>query len=164
MDYRRYYRAGALVFITLVTRGRAPILLAPNVLGALRRAVAQVSQKHPFRTLAYVILADHCHLLWRMPEEDGDFSLRVRLIKHFMARQSGLPRPIWQQRFWDHVIRDEQDLHRHLDYVHFNPVKHGHCPTAADWPHSSFRYYLGKQWYQPDWGAADSAEPARFGE
>jgi len=164
MDYRRYHQRGAMVFITLVTHRRAPVLLQPLVNAALRQGVAHVARAHPMQTVAYVVLPDHCHLLWQLPETDGDFSVRVRLVKHFMTRQPDLPHPIWQQRFWDHLIRDEEDFHRHLDYIHFNPVKHGHCRAAVDWRQSSFRTFLEESWYAPDWGVAADADPSQFGE
>ena len=164
MDYRRYHRPGAHVFLTLVTRDRSPFLVVPCIREAMRRAVEHVARRHPFRTVAYVVLPDHCHLLWCMPDDDGDFSRRVRLIKHFMACQKDVPPSMWQARFWDHLIRDEADFFRHLDYIHFNPVKHGHCEAAGQWADSSYSHYLRKDWYQPDWGVAADDRAEHFGE
>jgi len=164
VDYRRYHRSGALVFLTLVTRSRASVLVEPRVRDVFRSAITHVAQRHPFRTVAYAVMPDHCHLLWRMPLDDGDFSRRVRLLKHFMTRQQGVPRPLWQARFWDHMIRDESDFVRHLDYIHFNPVKHGHCAAAAEWPDSSYGHYVRKGWYAPDWGVASAQDARQFGE
>lgn len=164
MDYRRYHQSGALVFLTLVTRNRARLLTDPHIRDALRAAATHVACRHPFRTIAYVVLPEHCHLIWRMPAEDGDFSRRVRLIKHFMSRQQDMPKSMWQARFWDHLIRNEADFFRHLDYIHYNPVKHGHCDVAAQWPDSSFGHYVRKDWYTPDWGVATTDDGRDFGE
>jgi putative transposase len=154
MRYRRTHVAGATVFLTLVTAQRQPVLLEATVRSALRNAVAHVSRRHPFKTIAFVVLPDHCHLLWRLPEQDGDYSLRIRLIKHHMARQDGIPRPLWQKRFWEHLIRDEDDLKRHLDYIHYNPVKHGHARVAQEWEDSSFRRFVDRGVYAQDWGVS----------
>ena len=125
MRYRRLHVPNALVFLTVVTHRRAPVLVRPEVRDAFRRAFAHVAERHPVHMHAYVVLPDHCHLIWAMPPDDGDFSRRMRLLKHHMSCQPGLPRPLWQKRFWDHIIRDPADLARHMDYVHHNPVKHG---------------------------------------
>jgi putative transposase len=158
MRYRRTHLPGATVFLTLVTRDRLPRLQEAAVRTALRDAVSHVRQRHAFTILAHVVLPDHCHLLWRLPEDDGDFSLRVRLIKHHMARQPDVPAGLWQGRFWDHLIRDEADLQRHLDYIHFNPVKHGYVATAAEWPDSSFAAFVTRGMYAKDWGVDADVE------
>jgi len=155
MRYRRSHIPGATVFLTLVTLRRAPLLQDANVRSALRSAVAHVAARHPFRTLAFVVLPDHCHLLWQLPEHDGDFSLRVRLLKHHMSRRKELSSPIWQKRFWEHLIRDEDDLRRHLDYIHYNPVKHGHVRMAREWADSSFQHFVERGAYAKDWGIVD---------
>ena len=158
MRYRRSHVPGALVFLTLVTQARRPLLCLPEVRAAFREAVTTVSARHPFRTVAYVVLPDHCHLLWRLPEDDGDFSRRVRLIKHRMARCPDMPKPLWQARFWDHLIRDETDLRKHMDYIHFNPVKHGHARRAVDWLDSSFHHHVARGWYSENWGVEGDLE------
>jgi putative transposase len=103
-------------------------------------------------------------MLWVLPEHDGDFSRRVRLIKHHMARQPGLVHPIWQARFWEHLIRDESDLHRHLDYIHYNPVKHGYVANVADWQDSSFAHLVQRGWYDAKWGSSPLDDKHEFGE
>lgn len=158
MDYRRFYLPGATVFLTLVTHQRQPLLLQPLVRTALRAASTHVAVRHPFKVVAFVVLPDHCHLLWRLPTDDGDFSRRVRLIKHHTARQQGLPKPLWQARFWDHLIRDEEDFRRHLDYIHFNPVKHGHATRAVDWIDSSFQRFVERGLYDADCGVSGTPE------
>ncbi len=160
MDYRRFHVPGATVFLTLVTHRRQPVLAHPSARTALRDAMKHVAARHPFKLAAFVVLPDHCHLLWHLPEDDGDFSRRVRLIKHHMARQAGLSNPLWQARFWDHLIRDETDFIRHLDYIHYNPVKHGHVERAWDWPDSSFRHFVTRGRYEPDWGVSGTLDVA----
>lgn len=121
-----------------------------------------------------VILPDHLHTIWTMPPDDADYALRWRLIKTRFSR--GLPktesrsdsriakgeRGIWQRRYWEHQIRDEDDLQCHVDYIHINPVKHGYVERAADWPHSSIHRYIARGDFGSDW-ACDVKE-MRVGE
>jgi putative transposase len=61
-------------------------------------------------------------------------------------------RGIWQRRYWEHLIRDDQDLQAHVDYIHHNPVKHGYVAQASAWPHSSIHRYIRMGWVKEDWG------------
>ncbi|MEE9692968.1 transposase [Aeromonas sp. BC14] len=129
----------------------------------LRHSVAKVQQAHPFAIHAWVVLPDHLHCILSLPEGDTDFPLRWRLIKSHFSR--ALPvnerrshtrlrhgeRGIWQRHYWEHLIRDEQDYRRHMDYVHINPLKHGHVTRVADWPYSTFHRYVTSGVYPPDW-------------
>nr|WP_269668379.1 transposase [Aeromonas allosaccharophila] len=134
----------------------------------LRQSVAQVQQAHPFAIHAWVVLPDHLHCILSLPEGDTDFPLRWRLIKSHFSR--ALPvnerrsqtrlrhgeRGIWQRHYWEHLIRDEQDYRHHMDYVHINPLKHGHVTRVADWPYSTFHRYVASGVYPPDWcGSVD---------
>ena len=109
------------------------------------------------------------HTVWRLPPGDTDYSLRWRLIKHHLA--SGIQgssnrrgeKNIWQRRFWEHLIRDEYDWRNHVDYVHYNPVKHGYVERAVEWPFSSFHHYVRRGWLAEDWGCAGDVE-GDFGE
>ncbi len=146
----------------MVTHNRLPLFgLAENV-ERLKRALRHVKARYPFTMLAYVVLPDHLHCLWRLPAGDEDFSMRWRLIKQHVSHHAA-SRPFWQKRFWEHLIRDEDDYQRHLDYIHFNPVKHGRTDRAANWPHSSFSEYVARGAYHPDWGVAHEME-GEFGE
>jgi putative transposase len=165
MDYRRAYRPGATYFFTVVTEARRPILVSH--IGLLREAFRATQARHPFTIDAIVVLPEHLHAVWTLPDGDGDFSLRWREIKRRFTQ--GLPssahvarspsrkrqgeRSIWQRRFWEHLLRDEQDYAAHVDYVHFNPVKHGLVTEVYDWPHSSFHRYVRLGWSPPRWGA-----------
>lgn len=154
-NYRRHYLA-LPVFVTLVTHGRTPWMVgdgAEEVLAAMRR----VKQVYPFRHLAHVILPDHLHWLFEL--RDGtDFSRPVAALKRqatWRMKERGLAGPFWQDRFYDHLIRDEADFGAHLDYIHYNPVRHGHCGRAGDWPLSSFPSWVERGVYDPDWGVIE---------
>ena len=174
--YRRSLANGGTFFFTVTLAERKCRLLTVEI-DRLRRAFDLARTRHPFRTPAYCILPDHLHTVWRLPEDDADFGLRWSVIKR--AFSSGLPQAIarstskiakrekglWQRRFWEHQIRDEMDLQRHVDYVHFNPVKHGRAKRVADWPHSSFHTYVERGILQVNWAGADADRDADgFGE
>ena len=164
MRYRRFPCPTSLVFLTLVTQARRPMLTRPAVRSALSAALNHVKVRHPMMMLAFVVLPDHCHFLLALPESDPDFSRRVRLIKTFMAHRPGLPRAIWQKAFWGHMIRCEADLDRHLDYIHYNPVKHGLVSKVMDWPDSSFAHWVERGWYEAHWGSIPPDMDGKFGE
>lgn len=156
-DYKRAYQPGALYFFTVVTHQRRPIFSSHGNVKRLRDAFLFVRSKRPFKVEAIVVLPDHIHCIWRM-WDDPDFSLRWRLIKTYFSRfsdpngESNQRERIWQPRFWEHLIRDDEDFWRHLHYIHFNPVKHGYVTRPADWPHSSFGRFVRLGWYEKDWG------------
>lgn len=161
MDYRRIYRPGACYFFTVVTQDRHPLLISH--IDRLRNAFHQVRSRHPFQIQAIAVLPDHLHAIWQLPKGDDDFSSRWMKIKRLFS--SGLHSPfrtesqrskrekgIWQRRFWEHLIRDDEDWQNHFDYIHYNPVKHGYVSRIRDWPHSSFHRMVEKGWYPEDWG------------
>lgn len=162
-NVRRIYEPGARYFFTVVTFERRPILLKPAILERLRDGFARVAAERPFEVEARVILPDHLHCVWRLPEGDVDFSTRWRLVKRHVAVGVDAPansrgeKHVWQARFWDHVIRDEGDWRRSLDYIHYNPVKHGYAASPAEWPHGTFREAVEQGWYESDWGRAEPA-------
>lgn len=150
-NLRRYYVTDAPVFITAVCHQRQATLksdAAKNLLLAVMREVKQVIQ---FRMLGYVILDDHFHWII-LPPRAGDFSRIMQSVKlRFTRRFDGAARRVWQPRFWDHIIRDGDDLARHLDYIHYNPVKHGYAGSPAyEW--SSFESYVKRGHYPSGWG------------
>ena len=129
----------------------------------LRNAVRVTCRTHPFTIDGWVVLPDHLHCVWTLPEGDDDFSTRWRLIKSIFTRslpvgerrsearlRSG-ERGIWQRRFWEHAIRDDEDFAAHVDYVHFNPVKHGYVREVAKWPHSTFKSCVRRGLYPDTW-------------
>ena len=173
--YRRNFIPGGCFFFTVNLADRRLRLLTENV-ETLRSAFRETRQRHPFTIDAMVVLPDHLHTVWTMPEGDRDFARRWRLIKSTFSRNfaAGEPvsasraakseRGIWQRRYWEHTIRDEDDLGRHIDYIHINPVKHGFVTRVSDWPHSSFHRLVKLGIYPEDW-AGDLAElETNFGE
>ncbi len=174
MRYRRAAVAGATYFFTVNLADRQSGLLVDHV-DVLRATLRRVRQAHPFHIDAMVVLPDHLHAIWTLPAGDSDYSMRWMLVKAGFSRQ--LPaleqrspsraakgeRGIWQRRFWEHLIRDERDFERHVDYIHFNPVKHGLASRAVDWPHSSIHRYIRLGLAAPDW-AWDGTGPNVFGE
>jgi putative transposase len=164
-EYRRYRVAGGTYFFTVNLLDRSSDLLVANI-EALRRAVMRVRRGAPFHIDAWVILPEHMHCIWTLPEGDADFSGRWRELKkafskslpvgehRSLVRQRRAERGIWQHRFWEHSIRDEADYARCMDYVHFNPVKHGIVARVADWPYSSFHRAVVRGLYPADWNEA----------
>lgn len=168
-DYRRYFVPGGTYFFTVVTARRAPLFddgRARRLLGSLTR---RCFAKYPVQVIAVVLLPDHLHTLWALPRGDIRYSLRWSWIKGHFSRQwlasggreqarAGAQiregrRSVWQRRFWEHTIRDEDDLEAHFDYIHYNPVKHGYAVRPRDWRWSSFHRWVTRGHYQINWGA-----------
>ncbi len=150
--YRRNRVPGGTFFFTVTLADRRSQLLAERV-ELLRTAFRVTRQERPFETVAMVVLPDHLHAIWTLPAGDDDYPARWRTIKARFTRTvegSGVALHrntkgecnLWQRRYWEHAIRDEIDLQRHVDYIHFNPVKHGYVAAVRDWPHSSFHRYV----------------------
>jgi len=174
-NYRRDLTPGGTYFFTVALRDRTSELLVERI-DELRHAVLETLRRMPFEAIAWVVLPEHMHTLWKLPTDDADYSKRWRMIKTRFSRRVEPPssrtqsqarrseKGIWQRRFWEHRIRDDHDLQTHLDYIHFNPVKHGHCERAIDWPHSTFHRWVAKGHYPSDWGISEAAFRGRFGE
>jgi len=178
-DYRRSNITGGTCFFTVVTQERRPILTTEAVRTALREAIQQARTTLPFQIDAWVLLPDHLHCIWTLPEGDANYSARWAIIKRRVsgacaaevnAPRSGSghkrnERAFWQRRYWEHQVRDDGDLEKHLDYIHWNPVKHGLVKAAKDWPYSSFHKYVAQGMYPSDWGGGEIAkEDDDFGE
>ena len=172
----RYIRAlvpGGTFFFTVTLLERRRRLLTEHIV-SLRAAFTAVRKLKPFTMNAVVVLPDHLHCIWTLPAGDADFSSRWQAVKANFAhaipagerlshtRQKKGERGIWQRRFWEHVIRDEQDFERHVDYIHYNPVKHSHAKTAGEWPYSSFHRYVARGIYPADWAAGDGVIKMEF--
>jgi putative transposase len=156
-NYKRIYVENHPIFITIATANRNPILI--KNIHLLQQSIRKVKQSHPFQMKAYAILPDHCHLLIQLPQKDVNFSQRINLIKGNFSKNFSTPhrsakgeKNIWQRRFWDHVIRNDLDYSKHLDYIHYNPIKHNYVLNLIDWPHSSFHYYVKMGYYPSNWG------------
>jgi putative transposase len=156
MRYKRANAPGGTFFFTVVTYDRKKILRHADNPGLLIKAFESVRERRPFKIDALVILPDHLHCIWSLPEGDSDFSTRWMLIKkqfirmchdHFKttpdaSRVHKREQTIWQRRFWEHQIRDERDYNQHVEHIHYNPVKHSYVKSPAYWPHSSFHNML----------------------
>ena len=160
--YRRNFVAGGTFFFTITLVDRTSRALTDHV-AMLRAAVRERRASHPFAIDAVVVLPDHLHMIMTLPEADADYSNRLSLIKRRFTDsvvKSGIPVArrgngefsIWQRRFWEHTIRDELDFERHVDYVHFNPVKHELVERVCEWPYSSFHRYVRHGLLPRDWG------------
>ncbi len=195
--YRRARQKNGQYFFTVVTGNRNPVLVHEPIRQALREAIQQVREDLPFAIDAWVLLPDHMHCIWTLPEGDNAYGKRWSIIKRLVSKTvagaTGSPLPadpeqyskvgcamrtvlltrsqqkrresgFWQRRFWEHLIRDTNDLRRHLDYIHFNPVKHGLVSRVDDWPYSSFHQYVKEGMYPMDWGGNKNADKGAFGE
>jgi putative transposase len=172
--YRRNFIAGGTYFFTVTLADRRSSALIDHV-DALRAAMRVTRRKHPFTIDAVVILPDHLHIVMTMPAEDADYPNRWRLIKRrftsavaqagvSIARHPNGECALWQRRFWEHTIRDSRDFERHVDYIHFNPVKHGLVTSVRDWPHSSFHRYVRRGLLPEDWAGDFRMDHVDFGE
>ena len=173
--YRRAKVEGGVFFFTLTLADRSSDLLVRRI-DRLRRSYMSVQEKYPFETIALCVLPDHLHVVWSLPPGDADFSGRWSLIKGGFSRGlavnahrssskiSKREKGIWQRRYWEHAIRDDADLARHVDYIHFNPVKHGYVSQVRDWPHSTFHRYIARGLLPPDWGGDVRDAIGAFGE
>ena len=153
-NLRRYPGHGHPVFLTLVCRDRAPHLGSDTAKTLFLDLLREIKPERPFRLHAHVLLDDHTHLL--LTPEDGNFSaivqrLKLRFTRRMLREGSA---SCWQPRFWDHIIRDADDMARHLDYIHYNPVKHGFVRCAAEYPWSSLRAHIERGHYPEDWGSS----------
>nr|WP_298109698.1 transposase [uncultured Pseudomonas sp.] len=174
-DYRRARVPGATYFFTVNLDDRASDLLIREI-DLLRESVRATRARHPLHIDAWVVLPEHMHCLWTLPPGDADFALRWKVIKFAFAKRLPAAEPrtanqrrrgergIWQRRYWEHLIRDERDYQRHFDYIHYNPLKHGHVERLADWPYSSFHRAVAMGIYTRDWYVAPPPEDEGFGE
>jgi putative transposase len=174
-NYRRNFVPGGSYFFTVNLADRSSRLLTDHI-DLLRTAFRYARHRHAFTIDAVVILPDHLHAIWSLPEGDADFAMRWRHIKAMFSR--ALPaserisesrlrkseRGIWQRRYWEHTLRDERDFSRHVDYIHFNPVKHELVTRVEDWPYSSFHRMVRLGVYTKDWRGDVSESEASFGE
>jgi putative transposase len=165
-NYRRIYIPDGTWFFTVNLADRRNNRLLIEKIDLVREAFVYVKERRPFYINAVVVLPDHLHCIWTMPPGDMDYSVRWNLLKGYFSR-SIMPgesvsesrtkrreRGIWQRRFWAHLITDQDDLNNHLDYVHWNPVKHGVVRQVIDWPHSSFQKFVETGVYPEDWGCS----------
>lgn len=178
--YRRSITPGATYFFTLNTCGRQKVLTDIRVYHALKQSLRRVKQQLPFTIDAFVLLPDHLHCIWTLPEQDADYAKRWNIIKRYVSQQtrdiivppanaSRLRRGelgLWQRRYWEHQIRDESDFEQHVNYIHWNPVKHGYVKRVADWPYSSFHHHVKYGNYPENWAGegVNTNDHGKYGE
>jgi len=172
-DYRRWYVPGGMFFFTVVTYDRRPILTTDEGRAFLHDATETIRKDRLFDLFATVLLPDHWHLIMQLPSGDQDYATRMKRIKEEFTKawlKAGLPeapvtntqakkgeRGIWQPRYWEHSIRDADDLESHTDYIHWNPRKHRMVTRVRDWPWSSFHRFVEAGDYDIDWGGTEPA-------
>jgi putative transposase len=178
MNYRRLRIPGGTYFFTLVTFNRNHILTNPQYIDTLRESFKLAMRSYPFTIDAHVILPDHIHMIWTLPQGDDNYPLRWSIIKNSFSRHMNKSlkscEPLnkgakgeagfWQRRYWEHVIRDDTDLSNHIDYIHFNPVKHGYVLNPEDWELSSFKKYCDKGYYVGNWSPSQKIQEAKWFE
>ena len=176
MYYRRVDIKGGTYFFTVNLAERKKTLLTDEI-DKLRVAINRVKKKHPFQLNAMVVLPDHLHAMMTLPLDDNDYSIRWALIKSGFSRQLPITesinksrklkgeRGIWQRRYWEHLIRDEHDYENHVNYIHYNPVKHQYVNAAVDWPYSTIHDHISQGLLSHDWGGGyDETQGIQFGE
>jgi putative transposase len=178
-EYRRAKMPGGTYFFTVNTFRRGKFLILDPFRNALRDGIETARITLPFTIVAWVLMPEHLHCIWRLPENDADFSTRWAIIKREVSKRCGHlveidgllnhskqfrnESVVWQRRFWEHQIRDDLDLQRHVDYIHFNPVKYGHAACVADWRYSTFHRYVQQGLYPADWAGIED-DMHEFGE
>jgi putative transposase len=170
MRYRRIFQPGATYFFTLITFDRTPLFSDESNVTLWHRAVEKVRHSRSFIVEAEAILPDHLHMIWTLPDNDTAYDTRIRLTKTAFtksldpklklaptnaSREGKGEKSVWQRRYWEHLIRDERDFQMHLDYIHFNPVKHGLVRSPSDWRHSTFSKWVAQGAYEPWWGSGE---------
>ncbi|MBN2590797.1 MAG: transposase [Sedimentisphaerales bacterium] len=165
-EYKRWFSEGGTYFFTIVTYGRKNVFDNPVARNNLRQAITEVQTTHPFEMQGVVLLPNHIHCIWKMTTDD-DYSVRWKMIKTkftklwiagggidqnvSLSRRKRGEHGIWQRRFWAHLIRNQKDFARHMDYIHYNPVKHGYVKCPHQWEYSSFHRWVENEIYEPDW-------------
>lgn len=173
-NYRRAYVPGGTFFFTVKTESNAPIFYDEKYVKLLGNLFREAKLQWTFETNAIVLLPDHLHAIWTLPPGDSDYSTRWAWIKKEFtkayldsggeeqvishSRKANRRRGVWQRRFWEHAIEDEDDFESHFDYVHWNPVKHGYVECPKYWPHSSFHRWVEKGVYEKSWGCGCAPE------
>jgi putative transposase len=166
-DYRRIFIEGGTYAFTVVTHHRQPLFLDSTNLDILFTAIQKTQQLYPFDQIAYCILPDHIHCIWTLPIGDSNYPIRWKLIKSKFSKlyqdtyglcqssiKSRIKRgevAIWQRRFWEHTIKDDDDLYNHINYIHYNPIKHGYVDNPIEWKWSSYSKFEMDGYYPDPW-------------
>ncbi len=167
-NYRRAHIPGGTFFFTIKTENNAPIFAEQHNVILLGQIIRETKERWPFEVNAMVLLPDHLHAIWSLPPGDDDYPARwgwfkKEFTKRYLSqggneqhtspsRKRYRRRGVWQRRYWEHTIEDEEDFEAHFDYVHWNPVKHKYVSCPRDWPHSSFHRWVVAGVYDIHWG------------
>lgn len=167
-NYVRVFVQNSYVFITVVSYDRKPLLV--NNISILKDALRNSKKFYEYEIFGMVVLPDHLHLIIR-PDNINDYPKIISRIKHYFSRNINSSKNnisdskvkkrekgIWQRRYWEHTILDEKDLYKLLDYIHYNPVKHGYAKAVKDWEYSSFKKFVKRQNYDINWGSLKDIE------
>ena len=155
-NIRRYYKDGNIYFLTHVTCNRDPILI--DNFDLFDESIRSLKMKNKFDIFAWVVLPDHFHMIINPFKEDLSVlmkKLKLKVSARYRIRNKSTSGRIWQYRFWDHIIRDQNDLNKHIDYIHYNPVKHNLVMSPFEWKYSSVHEYRNEGYYNDDWGVKD---------
>jgi putative transposase len=168
-EYKRVFSRGGTYFFTVVTYRRIPIFINDSRVNYFKKCIKDTMRRYPFKVEAMVVLPDHIHTIWTLPEKDDDFSTRWMLIKkRFSIHHADIIKSpvsesrlkkreygIWQRRFWEHLIRNDEDYALHCDYIHYNPIKHGLVDSPGLWKYSSFNQFVKNGYYPYNWGTVE---------
>lgn len=161
-NYRRnYLRKGTYFFtVNLADRNSGHLVCRFQ---SLKLSILRVKTERPFAVDAWVVMPDHIHAIWSLPDGDADYSTRWKAIKtRFTLANRDIKKPIWQKRFWEQTIRSQSDFNAHMNYIHINPVKHGYVTRVKDWPFSSFHYWVRNNVYSEEWGGGEEETKIGF--
>ena len=165
MNYRRAFIQNSYLHLIIVSYNRKNIFI--DNIGLLRHAFKNAKQFFSFEIIAICVLPEHIHLILH-PENINNYPKIISSIKHYFSKNVGQVCPtdnlkigyknkrekgIFQRRYWEHTIRNEEELNNQIDYIHYNPVKHGFVNNVFDWQYSSFHKFVKLGLYENDWGS-----------
>ena len=155
MNYKRLFVPNSYIFITVVTNKRKRILI--DNIKFLREAFYITKKKYCFDIIAIIVNKDHFHMIIN-PKDVNSYPKIIGSIKATFTKISNLnydinknrESNIWQRRYWEHTILNEEDLYKHIDYIHFNSMKHYNI-VPKNWVYSSFKKFVRNGYYDIDW-------------
>ena len=160
MNYKRYFIPNSMVFITIVTYNRKQFLL--EYINLIKQSLNYAKSKIMFNIVAIAILKDHIHIIIK-PKVINEYPNIVKYFKTYFSRQINIDnsnlsegkkhkkeKGVWQSRYWAHIILDENDLYKHIDYIHYNPMKHYNV-APRDWKFSTFMRFVNNNYYDINW-------------